>query len=145
MFIQKFLDELITWRELSYHSAELLPDYETYGSLPGWALASLDAHRDDEREYIYSLEQFAAAETHDELWNAAQRQLTRDGIIHNYLRMLWGKKILEWTASPEDAHAVMVELNNRYALMAATRQAIPELCGHWVVMIVPGKNVRYSA
>jgi deoxyribodipyrimidine photo-lyase len=65
---------------------------------------------------LYTLAQFEAGETHDPLWNAAQRQLLQEGRIHNYVRMLWGKKILEWTASPEEALAVMVELNNKYAL-----------------------------
>ena len=64
----------------------------------------------------YSLQQFEAAETHDELWNAAQRQLVREGRIHNYLRMLWGKKILEWSASPRESLDIMIELNNKYAL-----------------------------
>jgi deoxyribodipyrimidine photo-lyase len=62
------------------------------------------------------MEQFESAATHDELWNAAQRQLVREGMIHNYLRMLWGKKILHWTASPQDALKVMLQLNNKYAL-----------------------------
>lgn len=91
-------------------------DYDRYESLPEWAQKTLDAHASDEREYLYTLDQFARAGTHDPLWNAAQRQLVREGIIHNYLRMLWGKKILEWTSSPREALAVMIELNNRYAL-----------------------------
>jgi len=70
----------------------------------------------DRRPYVYSLEEFEAGRTHDPLWNAAQMQLVRKGWIHNYLRMLWGKKILEWAASPRDALNVMIELNNRYAL-----------------------------
>jgi deoxyribodipyrimidine photo-lyase len=65
---------------------------------------------------LYTLEDFASAQTHDRLWNAAQRQLVAEGRIHNYLRMLWGKKIVEWTASPQEALSIMVELNNRYAL-----------------------------
>lgn len=112
-----FLDELITWRELGYGFAFHRPDdYDSFNGLPDWARASLEKHALDEREYLYSLEDFAAARTHDELWNAAQRQLLREGVIHNYLRMLWGKKILEWTRSPQEAFEVMVELNNRYAL-----------------------------
>jgi deoxyribodipyrimidine photo-lyase len=73
-------------------------------------------HAGDPRPHTYSLEEFAAAGTHDPLWNAAQTQLLREGRIHNYLRMLWGKKILEWTHSPREALRVMIELNNRYAL-----------------------------
>lgn len=111
-----FLDELITWRELGYNFTARRPDYGEYDSLPVWARQSLDAHADDPREHLYTLEQFATAQTHDPLWNAAQRQLVREGRIHNYLRMLWGKKILQWTSSPREALAVMIELNNKYAL-----------------------------
>ena len=85
-------------------------------SLPAWARTTLALHGDDEREHVYTLAEFEAGRTHDQLWNAAQGQLARDGRIHNYLRMLWGKKILEWTASAEEALAVMIELNNKYAL-----------------------------
>jgi deoxyribodipyrimidine photo-lyase len=113
---EAFLDELVTWRELGYNMAANRPDYREYDSLPEWARETLAAHIDDPRPHTYSLEEFAAAETHDELWNAAQRQLVREGVIHNYLRMLWGKKILEWTWTPHEAADVMIELNNRYAL-----------------------------
>ena len=83
---------------------------------PHGPAATLALTRDDEREHVYTLAEFEAGRTHDPLWNAAQGQLVREGRIHNYLRMLWGKKILEWTASPEEALAVMIELNNKYAL-----------------------------
>ena len=113
---EAFLDQLITWRELGYGFAVYEPDYQRYERLPDWARATLEDHLDDPRTHLYSLEEFAAAETHDELWNAAQRQLVHDGVIHNYLRMLWGKKILEWTEHPRHALEIMIELNNRYAL-----------------------------
>lgn len=114
---EAFLDQLITWRELGYHFCHhRADDYDDYESLPPWALKTLAEHEDDPREHLYDLDQFAAAATHDELWNAAQNQLRREGVIHNYLRMLWGKKILEWTESPRVALDVMTELNNRYAL-----------------------------
>jgi len=113
---EAFLDQLVTWRELGFNGAMHLAGYETYGSLPEWAAATLADHAADPRPYTYPLEQFETAETHDPLWNAAQRQLLREGTVHNYLRMLWGKKILEWTPSPQAAAQVMVELNNRYAL-----------------------------
>ncbi len=114
--VESFLDELITWRELGYNMCWQRDDFDQYESLPEWAQQTLAEHEDDERAHVYELEEFETAATHDELWNAAQRQLTRDGTIHNYLRMLWGKKILEWSASPRDALAVMLELNNKYAL-----------------------------
>jgi deoxyribodipyrimidine photo-lyase len=111
-----FLDQLVTWRELGFNICWQRKDYDRYESLPRWALTTLADHGGDRRPYVYSPEEFEAACTHDPLWNAAQIQLVRKGWIHNYLRMLWGKKILEWTASPCDALNVMIELNNRYAL-----------------------------
>jgi deoxyribodipyrimidine photo-lyase len=90
--------------------------YDKFSSLPEWARTTLKEHARDPRPHTYTLEQFEFAQTHDELWNAAQRQLLREGTIHNYLRMLWGKKILEWTRSPRQALRFMIELNNKYAL-----------------------------
>ena len=114
--VESFLDELITWRELGFNMAWQRDDYDRYESLPEWAQKTLAEHAKDPRPHVYDLEGFAKAETHDEIWNAAQRQLVRDGRIHNYLRMLWGKKILHWTETPRDALEIMVELNNRYAV-----------------------------
>ena len=113
---ESFLDELVTWREVGYGFAHHRADYADYESLPGWARETLAAHRGDPRPHVYDLAAFESAATHDELWNAAQRQLRIDGRIHNYLRMLWGKKILHWSATPRDALDVMIELNNRYAV-----------------------------
>jgi len=84
--------------------------------LPEWALATLKKHAKDKRSHLYSLEQFESAATHDDLWNAAQRELVATGRIHNYMRMLWGKKVLEWSPSPEAAYRVLEHLNNKYAL-----------------------------
>ena len=84
--------------------------------LPAWAQKSLAKHADDKREYTYTLEQFEAGKTHDELWNAAQKELVATGRIHNYLRMLWGKKVLEWSPTVEDAYRVLEQLNNKYAI-----------------------------
>ena len=113
---ESFLDEIVTWREVGYNFAALRDDHDRYASLPDWCRKTLDEHRPDPREPVYELATFERARTHDPLWNAAQTQLAREGRIHNYLRMLWGKKILEWSASPEDAATVMIELNNKYAL-----------------------------
>lgn len=113
---ESFLDEFVTWRELAFNTCAFVPAYDSYASLPPWAVRTLDAHRRDRRSHRYSLDQFDAAATHDPLWNAAQRQLKRDGWFHGYMRMLWGKKILEWTARPEDAIPVMAHLMNRYSL-----------------------------
>jgi deoxyribodipyrimidine photo-lyase len=113
---ESFLDQLVTWRELAFNTCAWNPGYARFETLPEWARRTLDRHRHDPRERIYTLEQFDSASTHDPLWNAAQRQLKRDGWFHGYMRMLWGKKILEWSASPEDALAVMEQLMNRYSL-----------------------------
>jgi deoxyribodipyrimidine photo-lyase len=106
----------VTWRELGFNMCRYRDDYDSYESLPDWARATLDEHTADPRPYLYTPDEFEAAETHDPLWNAVQRQLVREGIIHNYLRMLWGKKILEWSPTPRDALRTMIELNNKYAL-----------------------------
>ncbi len=113
---EAFLDQLVTWRELGFHFAARHPHHDQFDSLPPWALTTLEKHRRDPRPDQYSLSQFEAAATHDALWNAAQTQLLREGQMHNYLRMLWGKKILEWSPTPEQALATMIELNNKHAL-----------------------------
>ena len=113
---EKFLDEAVTWREIGYNMAFHWPDFDRYESLPDWALKTLGKHERDPRPHLYTLEEFEAAATHDPVWNAAQTQLVREGRIHNYLRMLWGKKILHWSATPRRALAVLIELNNKYAL-----------------------------
>jgi len=113
---EAFLDQLVTWRELGYNMCAHRPDFDQYTSLPSWALATLSKHASDPREPLYPHEALDAADTYDPIWNAAQRQLRREGRLHNYLRMLWGKKILQWSASPEQALASMIELNNKYAV-----------------------------
>ncbi len=111
-----FLDELVTWRELGYTFCHHRPDYASYSSLPDWAQQTLEKHRSDPRPVTYSRQQLEEARTHDPLWNAAQRQLRQEGRIHNYLRMLWGKKILQWSESPQVALEHLIQLNNRWAL-----------------------------
>jgi deoxyribodipyrimidine photo-lyase len=113
---EDFLDELITWREVGYNFASRRADYDQYESLPEWARKTLQEHAGDEREHLYSLREFEQAQTHDPLWNAAQVQLVSEGRIHSYLRMLWGKKILQWSRSPEEALKIMIQLNNKYGL-----------------------------
>jgi deoxyribodipyrimidine photo-lyase len=113
---EAFLDQLITWRELGYLFCLRRDDYDHFESLPAWAQTTLRGHAADPRPYLYSLQQLEAGETHDPLWNAAQMQLVSEGRLHNYLRMLWGKKVLQWSSSPQRAMATMIELNDRYAL-----------------------------
>jgi deoxyribodipyrimidine photo-lyase len=111
-----FLDELVTWRELGFSLCAHEPHPERYESLPEWARRTLDAHAGDPRPERYDLATLEAARTGDQVWNAAQRQLVAEGRMHNYLRMLWGKKLLEWTDSPREALQVMFHLNDRHAL-----------------------------
>ncbi len=112
---EAFLEQLVTWRELAFHDAHHHPKNTDYATLPDWARASLADHADDKR-HLYSFAQLENAETEDDLWNAAQRQLTRDGELHNYLRMLWGKRVLEWTPRPQQAWKILFELNDKWAL-----------------------------
>jgi deoxyribodipyrimidine photo-lyase len=114
---EAWLDQLVTWRELGFNFCAHRPrDYDQYESLPGWAQHTLEKHAGDRREYVYGAEELEQARTHDPLWNAAQRQMMREGWFHNYMRMLWGKKILEWSAHPRDALASMIHLMNKYSL-----------------------------
>jgi deoxyribodipyrimidine photo-lyase len=113
---EAFLDELITWREIGFNACHRERGYDRFDSLPEWCRATLERHASDPRPHRYDLATLEAAKTADEVWNAAQRQLVAEGRMHNYLRMLWGKKILEWSKSPRDALEVMIELNNKYAV-----------------------------
>ena len=113
---EAFLDELVTWRELGFNYTSQRDDYEDYESLPEWSRKTLEKHAPDARSHVYSLDEFAASQTHDRVWNAAQRQLRETGVMQNYLRMLWGKKVLEWSRTPQEAMAILIELNNRFAL-----------------------------
>jgi deoxyribodipyrimidine photo-lyase len=114
---ESFVDELLTWRELGYNYCFHRPeDYDQYATLPDWARTTLNAHAGDPRPHCYDRATLENAATHDPLWNAAQRQLRQEGVIHNYLRMLWGKKILEWSPSPEAALETLIALNNRWSI-----------------------------
>jgi len=113
---ESFLDELVTWRELGFGYCYHVPAHDRWETLPEWARRTLQEHSSDPRPWTYTPEELDAAATHDEIWNAAQRELRKEGVIHNYLRMLWGKKILEWSRHPRAALDVMIDLNNRYAL-----------------------------
>jgi len=112
---EAFLDELVTWRELGFNMNAHRDDFDRYESLPEWARDTIEKHETDDRPHLYTLEQLDRAETYDPLWNATQKELLSDGRIHGYLRMLWGKKILEWSPTARDALEAMIELNNRYA------------------------------
>jgi deoxyribodipyrimidine photo-lyase len=116
--VNSFLDEALTWRDVGFNWLRARRE-DAEGlerALPSWALATLGAHGGDDRPHLYSAEELEDGQTHDELWNAAQRELVATGTIQNYLRMLWGKKVLEWSPSPAEAYRVLVHLNNKYAL-----------------------------
>jgi len=111
-----FLGQLIIKKEISDNFCLHTPEYETFGAFPKWARDSIDAHRSDEREHLYNLEQFEKGQTHDPLWNATQMELVKIGKTHGSLRKYWAQKILEWTNSPEEALSIAMYLNNRYSL-----------------------------
>jgi deoxyribodipyrimidine photo-lyase len=113
---EQFLDQLVVWRELAFNGSAWTPRFENYETLPPWARHTLETHLDDPRPHLYTLEQLESANTHDDVWNAAQRQLVSEGWCHGYARMIWGKKILEWCAEPAEALVRMEHLMNRYSL-----------------------------
>lgn len=111
-----YLEELIVRRELSFNFVEQCSDYDRYEAIPAWARATLERHRVDPRPVTYDLERLEAAATHDPYWNAAMREMTVTGYMHNHLRMYWGKKILEWSPDPRTAYERTLALNNRWFL-----------------------------
>jgi deoxyribodipyrimidine photo-lyase len=111
-----YLEELIVRRELAANFVHFEPRYDDYVGVPGWARATLETHRSDRRPYIYTRDQLESARTHDRYWNAAMREMRATGFMHNYMRMYWAKKILEWSAGPEAAFRTILHLNNRYFL-----------------------------
>ncbi len=111
-----YLNELITWRELAINFAHFNKLYDSIESAPDWAHRTLAEHARDKRPVVYTRKQLEAAQTHDELWNAAQLQMLHAGWMHNYMRMLWAKKILEWSPSPQAAYQTAVYLNDKYFL-----------------------------
>lgn len=113
---EKYLDELLIWRELAYAFCFHRADHDQWSALPEWAQITLQKHAGDPRPELYSWEQLARAQTNDAFWNAAQTSLLRQGELHNNVRMTWGKAILHWTELPQDALKILIDLNHRYAL-----------------------------
>ena len=113
---EAFLEELIVRRELAMNFVHYHEQYDSYDGLPEWAKRTLEKHEKDKRPYGYVLTEFEGARTHDPYWNAAQMEMVKTGKMHNYMRMYWGKKIIEWTASPREAYDIALYLNNRYEL-----------------------------
>jgi len=113
---EAFLNQIITWRELAVNLVRFNPDYESFECAEPWAHRTLAKHAHDPRPALYSEKQLENAETHDQLWNAAQTQMVNTGWMHNYMRMYWAKKILEWSRSPAEAYRTAVLLNDKYEL-----------------------------
>lgn len=111
-----FLEELIVRRELAANFVNATGDYDRYDCLPGWARRSLAQHRHDRREHVYTYQQLATGGTHDAYWNAAMLDMRNGGFLHNYLRMYWGKKVLEWSVTPQEGYRSLLHLNNTYFL-----------------------------
>jgi deoxyribodipyrimidine photo-lyase len=111
-----YLEELIVRRELSMNFVHYNDHYWTSEGLPNWCQRTLADHEADPREYLYSLDEFESAATHDPYWNAAQTEMVVGGKMHGYMRMYWGKKILEWSESPHEALRIALYLNNKYEL-----------------------------
>ncbi len=116
LMVGEFLEEVIVRRELAFNFARFTDNIQVLECLPAWARNTLAKHARDKRDPVYSLDQFERAQTHEGLWNAAQKELLMRGKIHGYYRMYWGKKIIEWSATPEEALRTMIYLNDRYAL-----------------------------
>ena len=116
---EKFIDELITWREFAHHIGSYQEEAPGVGWLPDWAIETLRDHQSDERPALYDWETLSRGETGDWLWNLCQRSLLAHGELHNNLRMTWGKQFLQWTADVEEAIELAVDLNDRYALDGA--------------------------
>ena len=116
LIADEFLEELIVRRELGFNFARYASDYGSLEELPSWARETLRSHARDKRPAVYSREEFVEARTHDALWNATQKEMLARGTIHPYYRMYWGKKIIEWSQSHEEALATMIEIHDRFAL-----------------------------
>jgi deoxyribodipyrimidine photo-lyase len=111
-----FIEQLIIRRELAVNFVYYTPGYDTFDVIPGWAKKTLADHETDPRKYLYTADELAQANTHDPYWNAAMMEMSHTGFMHNYMRMYWGKKILEWSSSPKQAYETTLALNNRYFL-----------------------------
>jgi deoxyribodipyrimidine photo-lyase len=113
---EAYLEELIVRRELSMNFVFYNERYDSLDSIPEWARKTLKAHQKDRRDYPYHPEEFEQGKTHDPYWNAAQKEMVATGKMHGYMRMYWGKKILEWSKTPQEAFQTALYLNNKYEL-----------------------------
>jgi deoxyribodipyrimidine photo-lyase len=114
--VDSYLEELIVRRELAINFVFYNKNYDSFDGLPEWPRKTLNEHKKDKRDYLYTAEELEKAKTHDPYWNAAQKEMTIKGKMHGYMRMYWGKKIIEWTKTPQEAYKVALFLNNKYEL-----------------------------
>ncbi|XP_071455120.1 deoxyribodipyrimidine photo-lyase-like [Hetaerina americana] len=114
--VDGWVEQAVIRRELADNFCYYNPNYDNIKGADKWAVDTLNSHKKDRRQYMYSLSKFEAAQTHDDLWNASQIQMMREGKMHGFLRMYWAKKILEWSESPEEALSISIYLNDRYSL-----------------------------
>ncbi|MFW5759885.1 MAG: deoxyribodipyrimidine photo-lyase [Cyclobacteriaceae bacterium] len=114
--VDSYIEELLVRRELAANYCYYNPEYDSFKSIPEWAQKTLEKHKSDNREHVYSRKQLEDAQTHDEYWNASMREMRYTGFMHNYMRMYWGKKILEWSHTPEHAYRTTLAINNKYFL-----------------------------
>jgi deoxyribodipyrimidine photo-lyase len=114
--VDAYMEQLVVRRELAMNFVTYTPDYDAITCLPKWARRTLSDHRKDFREHTYTIKQLMKAETHDTYWNACMLEMRHTGFMHNYMRMYWGKKILEWSRTPEKAFEIILSLNNAYFL-----------------------------
>jgi deoxyribodipyrimidine photo-lyase len=113
---ESFLNEMLTWRELSLNFCLHNAEHASLAALPAWVQRSMQLHESDEREITYTLDELERGATHDAVWNAGQRELVETGVMHNVVRMLWGKSVLTWAPTYAEALAWLVHLNDKYAL-----------------------------
>lgn len=114
--IEAYLEELIIRKELAENFCTYNRNYDSLEGIPNWAKETLDKHREDKREYLYTKDELENYKTHDDAWNACQKQMVLEGKMHGYMRMYWAKKILEWTKSPKEAIETLIYLNDKYEL-----------------------------
>ncbi len=113
---KSFYEELVVRRELAFNFVYYNENYDNYKCLPEWAIKTLEKHSMDERAYIYSIEELENYQTHDPYWNACQKEMVKTGKMHGYMRMYWGKKVIEWTKDYKEAYSTLVYLNDKYSL-----------------------------
>jgi deoxyribodipyrimidine photo-lyase len=114
--VDSYLEELIVRRELAINFVFYNTQYDSFEGLPEWPKKTLNEHKKDKRDYLYTARELEKAETHDPYWNAAQKEMTIKGKMHGYMRMYWGKKIIEWTKTPQEAYKTALHLNNKYEI-----------------------------